>query len=211
MEKSSSITEIFKALALFHIKVGKIKKDAKNPFFKSSYSSLENILDEIRDPLTESELEFVQFPTGDYGLTTLLVHIPSGEFLQDCYNMQPAKSDPQGAGSVISYQRRYALLSILALNQEDDDANRGTHGAKMQEAPKKNNYNHSTLGTQAMPLISNLQFKQLIERVEKKGDTAAYKKALEMFTFEATQRRVLEEVFAALIDKEPVTLSAEKI
>jgi hypothetical protein len=140
MEKSQNIVEIFKALAAFHVKMDKVKKDANNPFFNSKYASLENILDAIRVPLQECELEFTQFPTGDYGLTTLLVHLPSGEYLQDTYTMVPSKSDPQGAGSVITYQRRYALTAILCINIEtDDDANTGTHGGKTPEQAADNN------------------------------------------------------------------------
>ena len=38
--------------------------------------------------------------------------------------MTPTKNDPQGAGSVITYQRRYALGAILGLNiDEDNDGN----------------------------------------------------------------------------------------
>lgn len=140
MEKSEKITELFKALALFHVKMDKVKKDAKNPFFKSNYASLENILDAIREPLQESELEFTQFPTGNYGLCTMLVHVPSGEYLQDCYTMEPQKKDPQGAGSVITYQRRYALTSILCINVEsDDDGNHATHGGINPESAAENN------------------------------------------------------------------------
>lgn len=137
MEKSEKITELFKALSVFHVKMDKVKKDAANPFFKSKYASLENILDAIREPLQESDLEFTQFPTGNYGLCTMLVHVPTGQYLQDCYNMEPQKKDPQGAGSVITYQRRYALTAILSINVEsDDDGNRATHG-DTKEMPKK--------------------------------------------------------------------------
>ena len=140
MQRSESVTEIFKALSLFHVKMDKVKKDANNPFFKSKYASLENILDAIREPLQESELEFTQFPSGTYGLSTMLVHIPSGEWLEDTYTMVPAKADPQGAGSVITYQRRYAITAILCINVDsDDDANTGTHGGKTPEAAIENN------------------------------------------------------------------------
>lgn len=134
MEKSSSITELAKALVLFHVKVDKVTKDANNPFFKSKYASLDNVLQVIEVPLNESGLTFAQFPSGNYGLTTILIHAESGEYIQSEYFMEPAKKDPQGAGSVITYQRRYALTSILGLSQEDDDANAGTHG---KEEPKK--------------------------------------------------------------------------
>ena len=132
MEKSESITELAKALILFHLKVDKVRKDAKNPFFKSSYATLESVLEAIEIPLNESGLTFAQFPSGNYGLTTILIHAESGEYISSEYFMEPAKKDPQGAGSVITYQRRYALTSILGLSQEDDDANAGTHGSNGQ-------------------------------------------------------------------------------
>ena len=53
------------------------------------------------------------------------------------YTMKPVKDDPQGKGSVITYQRRYALSAVLGLNiEDDDDANTGTHSAKTPEAAK---------------------------------------------------------------------------
>lgn len=123
MNKSESIKEIAKALITFHIKVDKINKDAKNPFFKSAYASLSNILDAINDPLNQAGLSFCQFPSGEHGLTTILMH-ESGEYIYSEYFMRPTKDDPQGLGSAITYQRRYALSAILGLNiDEDDDGN----------------------------------------------------------------------------------------
>lgn len=121
MNKSASIKNIATALVLFHVKVGSVKKESTNPFFKSKYASLSNILEVIANPLEESGLTFSQFPTGDCGMTTILMHAESGEFLESEYTMQPTKNDPQGKGSVITYQRRYALASVLGLNIEDDD------------------------------------------------------------------------------------------
>ena len=140
MEKSTSIKEIAKALITFQVKVDSIKKDAKNPFFKSSYASLSNIIDSIKEPLIESGLSFTQFPSGEYGLITLLMHGDSGEYIQAEYNMKPIKDDPQGRGSVITYQRRYALSAVLGLNiDDDDDGNTGTHGGKTPEQAEENN------------------------------------------------------------------------
>lgn len=124
MEKSTSLTNLAKALIQFRIKVDKIKKDAKNPFFKSKYASLSNILESINTPLIESGLAFSQLPTGEHGLTTLLIHGESGEFIQSYYEMKPVQDNPQSKGSVITYQRRYALAAVLGLNiEEDDDGN----------------------------------------------------------------------------------------
>ena len=124
MEKSQSLKNIAAALVLFHVKVESVKKDANNPFFKSKYASLSNILDVVNDPLNESGLTFCQFPTDTNGLTTILMHAETGEYIQATYEMTPTKNDPQGRGSAITYQRRYALAAILGLNiDEDDDGN----------------------------------------------------------------------------------------
>lgn len=140
MEKSQSLKNIASAIMQFHLKVTKIAKDANNPFFKSRYASLSNILDAIDIPLAESGLSFTQFPTGEHGLTTILMHSESGEYLQSTYEMRPVKDDPQGRGSVITYQRRYALASVLGLNiDDDDDANQATHGSKEPKTETKTN------------------------------------------------------------------------
>jgi hypothetical protein len=139
MKKSESIKEICKALICFKIKVESIKKDAKNPFFKSTYASLGNIIDAIEEPLAESGLAVCQFPTGEHGLTTLVMH-ESGEWIEADYNMNPTKNDPQGIGSCLTYQKRYALVSALLLNilEKDDDANYATFGNGTPEAPEDN-------------------------------------------------------------------------
>lgn len=123
MEKSESIKELALALCKFQSAVETIKKKEENPFFHSKYASLAEILNVIRQPLADNGLSFVQFPKGKYGLETMLMH-ESGEWISEGYEMEPSKKDPQGAGSVITYQRRYALGAILGLNiDEDDDAN----------------------------------------------------------------------------------------
>lgn len=123
MEKSEQLNELAKALVLFHVKVDKIKKDSTNPFFKSKYASLSGILESIDSALNESNLTIIQTPTGTHELTTMLLH-SSGQYIMDTYFMKPTKDDPQGLGSSITYQRRYALGAVLSLNiDEDDDAN----------------------------------------------------------------------------------------
>lgn len=139
MNKSNTIGELAKALTLFHVKVDTIKKDAKNPFFKSSYASLSNILDGINEPLIESGLSLSQFPNEDNGLTSILMHGESGEWIECNYVMKPVKDDPQGRGSCLTYQRRYAIASILCLNiDEDDDGNKATYGNGSPEKPEDN-------------------------------------------------------------------------
>jgi hypothetical protein len=121
MNKSESIKNIAGALVKFQASVSKVAKESNNPFFKSKYASLANILDTIQKPLSECGLAISQFPDAN-ALTTIIVHAESGEWMESSYVMPVAKqNDPQAMGSAMTYARRYALGSILNLNIDDDD------------------------------------------------------------------------------------------
>lgn len=118
--------EITKALVKFHMEVGKIRKNADNPFFKSKYASLSNILDVVTPVLVQCDLNIMQMPIGDGELRTVLSHI-SGEMVESTFNMKITKNDPQSMGSAITYARRQSIGAILNLNiDEDDDGNRAS-------------------------------------------------------------------------------------
>jgi hypothetical protein len=119
MQQSAEIKNLADALGKFQKDVENVKKDATNPFFKSKYASLENIIDTVRPPLAKHGLSFSQFPDGA-GLTTILMH-SSGEWIQATSSMAAKDQTPQGQGSAITYLRRYALSSVLGLATEDDD------------------------------------------------------------------------------------------
>ena len=134
MNTSPSITNLSQGLAKFHAMVGRISKDAKNPFFKSNYASLPHIITEIAEPLEKAGLVLSQFPNGD-GLTTMLIHAESGEFISATYTLQVVRqNDPQAQGSAISYARRYAITSILNLAIADDDAEAATRPVRQAPA-----------------------------------------------------------------------------
>lgn len=115
----------------FQGEVSAVTKDGNNPYFKSKYATLENIIDTIRLPLQKNGLSFSQFPTGENELVTILMH-SSGEYLQSTVKMAPKDNTPQGQGSAITYMRRYALSAILGIaTEEDDDGN----GASKPSAP----------------------------------------------------------------------------
>jgi hypothetical protein len=134
MNKSESIKNIAGALVKFQSSVSKVAKESNNPFFKSKYASLANILDTIQKPLSESGLAISQFPD-ENALTTIIVHSESGEWMESSYVMPVVKqNDPQAMGSAITYARRYALGSILNLNIDDDDDGEKAMG---RQIPKK--------------------------------------------------------------------------
>jgi len=115
--------------------MGKVSKDAANPFFKNKYASLSNIIEAVTKPLNDNGLSIVQMPCNE-GLTTMLVH-ESGEWISST-SSTPVKdsTDPQKLGSAITYARRYALGAILSLNiDEDDDGQKASTPPKAQTAP----------------------------------------------------------------------------
>lgn len=138
MHKSQSIKELCKALITFNVKCQSIEKDAKNPFFKSTYATLQNIQDAIREPLIESGLSVSQHPEGDHGLTTILMH-ESGEWIESHSIMTPVKNDPHGVGSCLTYMKRHSLVAILnlSISDPDDDGNKATFGNGTPAQPEK--------------------------------------------------------------------------
>ena len=148
MERSESIKELSKALVEFHKKVGKVIKDAKGNIptksgssYSYRYATLSNILDVIQEPLNECGLTVIQLPTAEFELETMLTHV-SGEYIVSRYLMRPTQNNPQGIGSCITYQRRYAIGAILGLNIDEDDDAAAACGytsaqTKPQPQPKK--------------------------------------------------------------------------
>lgn len=101
-----------------------IQKDSVNPHYKNSYVSLEKLMEVTVPVLHEHEVVLLQLPTtvGDRpALKTTLLHVPTGESIEDTMLLMLDKENPQGQGSAITYARRYSLMSILGLVADEDD------------------------------------------------------------------------------------------
>lgn len=126
MERSESIKELATALSKFQSEVSGAVKSANNPFFKSKYADLAEIWKTIRPHLAANGLAVSQggLPCehGSVSIETMLMH-NSGEYISGITTLRLTKDDAQGAGSAITYARRYGLAAILGIHQEDDDAN----------------------------------------------------------------------------------------
>ena len=135
MNKSESIKELATSLVKAQASMSNPKKNASNPFFKSKYADLSEVINVSKQVLAENGLSVVQLPCmvdGVVSVETILIH-ESGEFLSNIMSMPPVKNDPQGVGSCLTYIRRYSLSAILGIAQEDDDGN----DAVKQKASKK--------------------------------------------------------------------------
>lgn len=126
MTHSEQINELATALARAQSQVEGAKKDSTNPHFRSSYADLASVWDACREALTKNGLSVAQSTEstgeGAYGVTTMLLHA-SGQWISGTLYLRPAKDDPQGAGSALTYARRYALAAMVGIAPEDDEAN----------------------------------------------------------------------------------------
>lgn len=127
--QSYAIQELAKDLSIMQGKLGKASKDKENPFFKKNYADLESIWDVARELLPAHGLAIVQTIWGTATnpvVITTLIH-KSGQWIRGFHTLQSRKpDDPQVAGSLITYGRRYGMAAILGIVQSDDDGNLGS-------------------------------------------------------------------------------------
>jgi len=127
--------EIAKAISKFHSVCPAVKKDGNNPHFRSKYCTLDSILDTIRKPLVDCGLAFFQSANEKF-LCTTVVHIDSGEVIQDWTPLVQDRPGPQALGSSVTYARRYSLGTLLGLcTEDDDDGNNAESGLRPKPAP----------------------------------------------------------------------------
>lgn len=139
MNKSDSIKNLAMALNKAQSEMGGAVKDANNPFFKSKYADLSAVVKAVKEPFANNGLSYVQFPIENnnrIGVETILMH-SSGEYLSNEFTVNLSKQDAQGAGSAITYCRRYALQAIAGIPSEDDD---GNAASQEPEKPWYNNF-----------------------------------------------------------------------
>ncbi len=133
MNKSESIKNLSIALIKFQAEVQNPKNTADNPFYKSKYAPLNDILTTARPLLSKHGLGVIQSPSGDgemITINTMLVH-ESGEWIEfDPLTLKAEKITPQGAGIAITYGRRYSFSSITGIASEDDDDANGLETTK---------------------------------------------------------------------------------
>lgn len=137
--------ELFGAYVKFQTEFNGMKADSSNPFFKSTYISLDGILNTIRPILAKNGLAIIQnLYTEEEHITvqTMLVHSSGQYYITKKLSMRPNKPEPQVYGSMATYMKRYQLASLIGVCESiDDDGNVAHHGsyspAENIQAPKK--------------------------------------------------------------------------
>ena len=125
---------LIEALNAFQQKYHAAGLDGKNPFFKSKYTTLSQALLAVQ-PATEVGLchtqlnDVVMTPDGEIItiVITKLMHVSGDEPLISKFPVPKiptnVKNVHQEAGSAQTYARRYGLLSVYGLANDDDDGN----------------------------------------------------------------------------------------
>jgi hypothetical protein len=134
------LNELAAALAKAQGEILAAPKDSDNPFFKSKYSSLPAVREAIREAFAKNGLSVVQIPETDAGricLHTLLLHSSGQKLNCGTLSAEVDITNPQKAGSAITYFRRYSLaaLSQCVSDEPDDDGNAAS--APKQAKPAK--------------------------------------------------------------------------
>lgn len=124
--RSVELNELFSALSKAQSEMKIAGTTSENPYFKSSYADLAEIVKASRPALTKNGLSVLQqiIPNDDGQnlLITILGH-SSGQWIETRMRILPAKPDIQSLGSYITYLRRYSYASIIGVvaSGEDDD------------------------------------------------------------------------------------------
>lgn len=147
MKQSESIAKLAPALVAAQADIKGVEKDATNPHFKNKYASLDGIMAAVRPALAKHGLAIMQGATvpetnegvlTGFSLETVILHT-SGEWVSNAVFIPIEKASSQGAGSGISYGRRYGVSALLALTtDEDDDGESATNHAPQRRATPNN-------------------------------------------------------------------------
>ena len=163
--QSGKIEKLATALAKAQSEIVGARKTSKNPFFKSDYADLFEVLEATRPILSKHGLSIIQTNDGVevIGSTaflhvgTMLMHT-SGQWIRSFIPL-PIESpvNCHKLGSAMTYGRRYGLSAMVGIAQMDDDGNAATEGTTRptEKAPHQRNTRTVNTGnaTRVQPLV----------------------------------------------------------
>ena len=128
MEKKK--TTLAQAMLDFRVNVDSVTKDSTNPFFNSGYTSYNAVRETINPTLDMLGIVVIQAPMILEGIDVLntkvyMAHNPS-DFICSNIRLLMPKNDMQQLGGAITYAKRYSLVSLFGLAEEDDDGNKAS-------------------------------------------------------------------------------------
>lgn len=147
MTNPHNTNNVIEALSLFQSEANAAVKSNKNPFFKSTYASLEDVIAAANEGAKYGlaftqvlDFEKLEGSMPIMYLKTSLLHKASDTAITSRYLVVPKNNkydDSQALGSAITYAKRYSLQAIYGLPSEDDDGNANTHNETVNAEQKR--------------------------------------------------------------------------
>ena len=165
-----------------------ITKNKINPFCKSSYADINSIIKEITPfinklgLLLQQSIQYEIVPQStmvvDYILTQL-IDVETNEKISSKTRLIISKQDSQAFGSAITYNRRYSIITLLGLEQVDDDGILASNSppSTLKKYSKVNN-----ISTNNFEIISSKQLKYMKSLLQQKKNDSLEKNILEKYS-----------------------------
>tara|TARA_Y100000004_G_scaffold130831_1_gene147534 strand:- start:61 stop:588 length:528 start_codon:yes stop_codon:yes gene_type:complete len=131
VNQSGEVGKLAAALSKAQGELTGAKKSSTNPFFKSGYADLHEVIETVRPILAKNGLSVAQTTSGVevigktafLNVGTTLMH-ESGQWIRS-YTPLPIETpvNCHKLGSAMTYGRRYGLAAMVGIAQMDDDGN----------------------------------------------------------------------------------------
>ena len=167
--QSGKLEKLATALAKAQSEIVGARKTSKNPYFKSDYADLFEVLEATRPILSKHGLAIVQTNGGVEVIgTTAFLHVgtmlmhTSGQWIRSFIPL-PIETpiNCHKLGSAMTYGRRYGLAAIVGIAQMDDDGNAATEKGLTTNPEDVAPHHRATkttttanTGTRVQPLVS---------------------------------------------------------
>jgi len=121
---SQDITALASAFLLAKREFSSTGFGGTNSHQKYEYAKIGDIYRAVEGALSKNNIIIWHFARPEDGieyLHTRLIHVQTGQFIEDCRILESEKPGNQGRGAANTYMKKYALLSLCAIATEDDD------------------------------------------------------------------------------------------
>ena len=121
--KSENTTKLVEALVKVQGQLKCASMGKVNPHFRNKYSTIEDVWDVCRKPLSDNGLAVTQTFESDERhiyLVTTLRHT-SDQWIESKMPLLLPKNDSQSLGSATTYAKKYSLCALLGIVSSEDD------------------------------------------------------------------------------------------
>lgn len=156
------MNELLKKIQLIQSKLS-VKKDWENPYYKSKYMTLDNIMEQLQ-PLLDTAWLLVYNYNIDWGVKTIVTDGTDTVYSE--FKIQWV-TDPQAMWKVITYGRRYNLVSIFNILADEDDDWEGFYNRdkKPEHKGKKKHFWPAELRS-LKDMKSNYSFEKVVDLIK---------------------------------------------